>query len=506
MKNIKQTASKLENYGRNGDTILAHITPAEAQLLQRLGGSGTINPKTGLPEFFLSAIAGPILSVAGGLISGGKTADAAKGQAEALRAAADKAAGMAAFKPVGMTTAFGTSTFPEEGAAGYTLSPELKAVQDRLFTATGTYDPTAAGTAAAPLMSGASSLFELGGELLPTDTSRVGSSESQALADRFAAASAGLMPTSYDTGASAGATAFSNRLNTLAGQVTPTSYDPTAAAQQYYQQQQELLQPGRAAQLAETRASLFGSGRTGLGVNTGTGGGPSNPELQAYYNSLARADRELAAESTDIARKRLRDDIALGTDLEERGLSTLTDSEKRNRDAMLRELDLSLGYGTGGLDVRETGTDIARSRFGEDVRLGTGLLGTGGELISSASSITAGGYAPTEAQLRLIRETESMGQDPYRLSLDLADRRASAGARQGELYLDPQRAAADAYSQYQGYSPAGTFLSGVGSTMSGGGFSNLLSSGGGNKPRYSGPSYGSNSSFDNSWFDTMSYD
>lgn len=37
--------------GRNGDTILAHINPLEAAMLKKAGGSGTINPKTGLPEF-----------------------------------------------------------------------------------------------------------------------------------------------------------------------------------------------------------------------------------------------------------------------------------------------------------------------------------------------------------------------------------------------------------------------------------------------------------------------
>jgi len=37
--------------GRDGDTMLAHINPAEAQMLKRMGGRGTINPNTGLPEF-----------------------------------------------------------------------------------------------------------------------------------------------------------------------------------------------------------------------------------------------------------------------------------------------------------------------------------------------------------------------------------------------------------------------------------------------------------------------
>lgn len=38
--------------GRNGDTMIAHINPREAALLKARGGSGTINPHTGLPEFY----------------------------------------------------------------------------------------------------------------------------------------------------------------------------------------------------------------------------------------------------------------------------------------------------------------------------------------------------------------------------------------------------------------------------------------------------------------------
>jgi hypothetical protein len=50
---LKPIAKAIASYGRNGDTMLAHITPAEARMLKRRGGSGTINPATGLPEFFL---------------------------------------------------------------------------------------------------------------------------------------------------------------------------------------------------------------------------------------------------------------------------------------------------------------------------------------------------------------------------------------------------------------------------------------------------------------------
>jgi hypothetical protein len=37
--------------GRGGDTMLAHINPREAEMLRQMGGSGTINPNTGLHEY-----------------------------------------------------------------------------------------------------------------------------------------------------------------------------------------------------------------------------------------------------------------------------------------------------------------------------------------------------------------------------------------------------------------------------------------------------------------------
>lgn len=49
---LRPMAQELASAGRYGDTMLAHITPAEAQLLRSYGGSGSINPVTGLPEFF----------------------------------------------------------------------------------------------------------------------------------------------------------------------------------------------------------------------------------------------------------------------------------------------------------------------------------------------------------------------------------------------------------------------------------------------------------------------
>jgi hypothetical protein len=49
---LAQAAEHMRRQGRGGDTMLAHINPREAEMLRRAGGGGTINPETGLPEFF----------------------------------------------------------------------------------------------------------------------------------------------------------------------------------------------------------------------------------------------------------------------------------------------------------------------------------------------------------------------------------------------------------------------------------------------------------------------
>lgn len=314
----------------------------------------------------VSSIAGPVFSLAGGLISGSKGADAARGQAEALRAAALRSSNMAQFRPVGLTTGFGSSNFRvndlgQVEEAGYQLTPELEALRNR-FTAGATgYDPTRVQQLTEPIYGGATSLFNLGGSYLGAN--------------------------------------------------------PQEVAAKYISDRQGLLQPSRAAELGKIEARNYATGRGGLGVNTGTGGAPSNPALQAYYNSIFQQDRALAAEADQAAMERI--------------------------------------------------------RFGGE------LYGAGGKLAAGIPSLFSSSFLPIETQLNLAKSIESLGQNPYQMSLDLAAAQAGAGARAGQLYLDPQRAAAAAYSQYQGYSPLGTAFSGLGSSMSGGMFSNLFSSRGG---------------------------
>lgn len=330
----------------------------------------------------VSGLVGGAMNLAGGLIGGSKAADAAKGQAEALRAAADKASGMAAFTPYGMTTAFGTSNF-QDGKGSYQLSPELKAQQDRLFAQMGAYDPTQVAQAAQSLYGGAAQSVGAG-----------------------------------------------NTLFGLGGQYLATS--PEQARQDYMSQQQALFAGTDEQKLAALRNQQLQTGRGGLATGgTSTGMAATNPEMAAYYNALAQRDLQLGARAEEAAQQR-----------QTFGTSLLTK--------------------------------------------GAGLFGAGGELMGQVPKLTTAGYAPLEAQLGLLKTTEALGQQPYQMSLDLADRYAKAGAAQGQLYLSPQQAAAQAYSQYQGYSPLSTGLGIAGSTLTGmsgsGGasswFSNLLGSSG----------------------------
>jgi len=49
--------SAIAQQGRGGDTMLAHLTPEQHAMLTSMGGGSTTNPKTGLPEHWLAAMA-----------------------------------------------------------------------------------------------------------------------------------------------------------------------------------------------------------------------------------------------------------------------------------------------------------------------------------------------------------------------------------------------------------------------------------------------------------------
>lgn len=82
---------KIAAAGRFGDTMLARLTESQEKLLKEMGGSGTINPETGLKEYFdFGSFAGAIAApIAGSLVSGilnKGTSDAQKASANAATA------------------------------------------------------------------------------------------------------------------------------------------------------------------------------------------------------------------------------------------------------------------------------------------------------------------------------------------------------------------------------------------------------------------------------------
>jgi hypothetical protein len=49
---FKELHKEISGKGVKGDTELAHINTFESRILRMFGGSGTINPETGLKQYF----------------------------------------------------------------------------------------------------------------------------------------------------------------------------------------------------------------------------------------------------------------------------------------------------------------------------------------------------------------------------------------------------------------------------------------------------------------------
>ena len=382
----------------------------------------------------MGSLVGGVLGTLGGIVSGNKAAGAAREQAAALREAGNQAFESSRFRPVGITTRFGSSNFtvdPKTGAltgAGYTASPEIAAIQDRLMSQLG-----GAGFDISNQTLGRSSrLFGLGEQLLPTTT---------------------------ETSASPEAMAYATQLRGLSGQVMPTSYDPTAAAQKYVEQQQGLLQPGREKALSGIRQNLFNTGRAGLAVAQGGNLAASNPEMQAYYNAMAQQDAQLAAQGTQMGRQQLAEDIRLGT-----------------------------GLSADALSAQQRAEAIARQNMLGNIEAGTGLFGRGVDLATA-------GYRPMATQFDFLKSLESSAQQPLTLGMDLGNTASSANRAAAQLRLNPQVQASDAQRAASSWSPWGAALSGLGSTLGGmSGGSSLFGSSGttfsGNSPAVFDYAYG----------------
>ena len=208
-------------------------------------------------------------SLLGGAMAGDSARSAARTSANAQLESARIAADAARFRPVGITTRYGTSNFQTDAqgnliGAGYNVSPELKSYQDRLKALTGGALTQAeqAQQQYAPLQQGAQGLFGLGQQYL--------------------------------------------------------SQSPEEVAAKYMAQQQDLLAPSRERSMAMLQNQLYQQGRGGLSVGAtsarpsgAAGFGAASPEMEAYYNAMAQQDAQLAAQSQQAGQQ----NVAFGTGL-----------------------------------------------------------------------------------------------------------------------------------------------------------------------------------------------
>lgn len=168
--------------------------------------------------------------------------DAAQASAQANVEAARIAAEAQKFRPVGVTTRFGTSQFTTDANgnvtnAGYNVAPDIAAMRDRLFSQAGGQGFQTAEQAQAAQQG----LFNLGNQYL--------------------------------------------------------AQSPQEAAQQWMQSQQALLAPSREQAWANLNQGNYNQGTTGLKVAQGGNLQAANPYASALANTQAMQDLQLASQA-----------------------------------------------------------------------------------------------------------------------------------------------------------------------------------------------------------------
>lgn len=176
--------------------------------------------------------------------------------------------------------------------------------------------------------------------------------------------------------------AFRDKLYGLANQgVGGINMDTASAAQNYYNQQQDLMAGGRGAEDIALRQQQLQSGRIGLGLSgasqgAGANTGYVNPEQ--YQRDLARAqvNAQVAADSQGRARQELDQDIARslglfsgGTGIEQLGYNQMglgVDISNIAAGAGAKQGDLLLGGLSKSNEYQKTG-NVAENKFYNDL-------------------------------------------------------------------------------------------------------------------------------------------
>ena len=304
-------------------------------------------------------------SLLGGAMQGDSARRAAQTSADAQIRAAQIAADAARFRPVGITTRYGTSNFQTDASgnvigAGYNVSPELRAYQDRLQALTGGALTQAeqAQQQYAPLQQGAQGLFGLGQQYL--------------------------------------------------------AQSPEQVAAKYMAQQQDLLAPSRERSMAMLQNQLYQQGRGGLSVGaTGmrpsgaAGFGAASPEMEAYYNAMAQQDAQLAANAQQAGQQ----NVAFGAGLFGSG-SQLMGQYQAGQVGALNPFTTYLGGGQAieqmGQQPLTLGAGLGGQAAAYGANAGRDLL-TGG-MSAALTQQQANAYNPFATALSGLAQNQQFGQ------------------------------------------------------------------------------------------------
>ena len=355
-----------------------------------------------------------------------EAAQAAQAKIDVETAAAKQAA---QFRPIGMTTRFGTSQFvvdPVTGqltSAGYTLDPQAKNAQDRLvrLAESGLQQAEGAQAQFAPLQTGAQSLFGLGqGFLNAQNDPRLAQIASQYLeqspeSKRLTALGGDYLTQSPE----------SKMLTALGSKYIAQS--PEAVAQNYLNQQMALLQPGRETELANLQNKLQQQGRGGLSVAQGGTLGATTPELQALYNARAQQELQLAAGAQQAGQQQ----VQFGAGLVGTGQQLGIQGQQFGAGLIGSGQQLGIAGQQFGMDTLARQQALEQQRIG----FGSGLLNQGAGLMGQYYGGQQAAYAPYTTALGQVQNLETLAQQPLQLGANLGQTAAQAGFNVGQLGL-----------------------------------------------------------------------
>lgn len=154
----------------------------------------------------------------------------------------------------------------------------------------------------------------------------------------------------------------------------------------YYNRELRMLQPERAAEDVRLRESLYGTGRSGLGVSLGSGG-YMNPEIYSQQLARERANMELRQNAEDVGRTYLFDELSKGIGYAGLGQEMVYQPYAQASNIMNYALPLTqlnnplLGYSIQGGGVNTQGNigyqNALQNQYSQNMGFWGNLLGSG---------------------------------------------------------------------------------------------------------------------------------